>query len=75
MRKRNHLTSGLKDSVIRAFALPADLAYGSVLLSATIRIQAKDCRILIVGKRLQILYYTNDEMKIKGLIEQIIYEN
>lgn len=95
MGKRNHLTSGLKDSVIRAFALPADLAYGSVLLSATgqnellienyrgileykeehVRIQAKGCRILIVGKRLQIEYYTNDEMKIKGFIEQIIYEN
>lgn len=95
MGKRDHLTSGLKDSVVRAFALPADLAYGSVLLSVTgqnellienyrgileykdehVRIQAKGCRILIVGKRLQIEYYTNDEMKIKGWIEQIIYEN
>lgn len=95
MRKRNRLSSELKDSVIRAFDLPADLAYGSVLLSVTgqneilienyrgileykddhIRIQAKDCRILIVGKRLQVEYYTNDEMKIKGFIEQIIYEN
>ncbi len=95
MGKRDHLTSGLKDSVIRAFALPADLAYGSVLLSATgqnellienyrgileykeehVRIQAKGCRILIIGKRLEIEYYTNEEMKIKGVIEQIIYEN
>ena len=40
-----------------------------------IRIQAKDCRILIIGKRLQVEYYTNEEMKIKGFIEQIIYEN
>lgn len=81
--------------MIRAFELPADLAYGSVLLSVTgqnellienyrgileykenhIRIQAKDCRILIIGKRLQVEYYTNEEMKIKGFIEQIIYEN
>ena len=95
MRKRNSMSGGFKDSVIRAFELPADLAYGSVLLSVTgqnevlienyrgileykdehIRIQAKDCRILIVGKRLQIEYYTNEEMKIKGFIEQIIYEN
>lgn len=40
-----------------------------------IRIQAKDCRVLIVGKRLEVEYYTNEEMKIKGLIEQILYEN
>lgn len=84
-----------KDNVIRAFELPADLAYGSVLLSVTgrnevlienykgileykddhIRIQAKDCRILFTGKHLQIEYYTNEEMKIKGFVEQIIYEN
>ncbi len=95
MRKRNSLSSEIKDSVIRAFELPADLAYGIELLSVTgqneilienyrgileykdghIRIQAKDCRILITGKRLQIEYYTSDEMKIKGFIEQIIYEN
>ncbi len=95
MKKRNnYLASELKDSVVRAFDLPPDLAYGSILLSVTgqneilienyrgileykddrIRIQAKDCRILIIGKRLDIEYYTNDEMKIKGFIEQIIYE-
>lgn len=95
MKKRRNLPSGLKDSVVRAFDLPADLAYGSVLLSVTgqnelfienyrgileykedhIRIQAKDCRILIIGKRLQVVYYTNDEMKIEGFVEQILYEN
>lgn len=95
MKKRNIFSSELKESVVRAFDLPPDLAYGSVLVSVTgqsellienyrgileykdehIRIQAKDCRILIVGKRLGIEYYTNEEMKIKGLIEQIIYEN
>ncbi len=95
MRKRTNLTGGLKENMIKAFELPADLAYGSVLLSITgqnellienyrgileykenhIRIQAKDCRILIIGKRLKIEYYTNEEMKIKGFIEQIIYEN
>lgn len=95
MRKQSILPSELKESVARAFDIPADLAYGSVLLSATgqnellienyrgileykdghIRIQAKGCRILIIGKRLKVEYYTNEEMKIKGFIEQIIYEN
>ena len=95
MKKRNIFSSELKESVVKAFDLPPDLAYGSVLVSVTgqssllienyrgileykeehIRIQAKDCRILVVGKRLKIEYYTNEEMKINGLIEQIIYEN
>ena len=95
MKKRNIFSSELKESVVRAFDLPPDLAYGSVLVSVTgqsgllienyrgileykeehIRIQAKDCRILVVGKRLKIEYYTNEERKINGLIEQIIYEN
>lgn len=95
MKKRTNRSGGMKENMIRAFELPADLAYGSVLLSITgqnellienyrgileykedhIRIQAKDCRILIIGKRLQVEYYTNEEMKIKGFIEQIIYEN
>ena len=95
MKKRNIFSNELKESVVRAFDLPPDLAYGSVLVSVTgqsgllienyrgileykeehIRIQAKDCRILVVGKRRKIEYYTNEEMKINGLIEQIIYEN
>lgn len=94
-KRRNILSSEIKQSVVRAFDLPADLAYGSVLVSVTgqnellienyrgileykdehIRIQAKDCRILIVGKQLKIEYYTYEEMKIKGFIEQILYEN
>ena len=94
-KRRNILSSEIKQSVVRAFDLPADLAYGSVLVSVTgqnellienyrgileykdehIRIQAKDCRILIVGKKMKIEYYTNEEMKIKGFIEQILYEN
>lgn len=39
-----------------------------------IRIQAKNCRIIITGKHLSIDYYTNDEMKISGFFEQIGYE-
>lgn len=38
-----------------------------------IRIQTKDKQIRIHGKRLQIEYYTNDEMKIKGYISSIEY--
>ena len=94
-KKRNILSSEIRESVVRAFDLPPDLVYGSVLVSVTgqnellienyrgiveykdehIRIQAKDCRILVVGKQLEIEYYTNEEMKIRGLIEQILYEN
>ena len=39
-----------------------------------IKIQAKNCRILITGRRLSIDYYTNEEMKITGFFEQIQYE-
>jgi len=39
-----------------------------------IKIQAKNSRILITGVHLSIDYYTNEEMKISGLFEQIQYE-
>lgn len=39
-----------------------------------IRLQAKDCRVCISGKRLYIEYYTNEEMKISGSIKSIQYE-
>ena len=39
-----------------------------------IKIQAKNCRILITGTHLSIDYYTNEEMKISGFFEQIQYE-
>lgn len=40
-----------------------------------ISLQTKTCRLVICGKNLQISYYTNEEMKITGQIDQIIYEN
>lgn len=40
-----------------------------------IRVQAKNCRILISGAHLAIDYYTNEEMKITGMITDILYEN
>lgn len=39
-----------------------------------ISIQAKNCRIKISGSNLSISYYTNEEMKIMGLIDSIEYE-
>lgn len=40
-----------------------------------VRVQTKAGQIKITGKRLQIEYYTNDEMKITGRIRQIEYIN
>ena len=39
-----------------------------------IRLQTKNCQVTILGKNLFIQYYTNDEMKIMGIIHQIIYD-
>ena len=39
-----------------------------------IKIQAKNCRIEITGTHLNIDYYTNEEMKITGFLQQIQYE-
>ena len=38
-----------------------------------ILLQGKTCKIKICGERLGIDYYTNEDMKISGLIEQICY--
>lgn len=40
-----------------------------------IRIQTKNCRIVISGSHLAIEYYTNEEMKITGFIDRVQYEN
>lgn len=40
-----------------------------------IRLQAKNCRLLVQGKNLHINYYTNEEMKITGIIDSVMYEN
>ncbi len=40
-----------------------------------IRVQTKNCRILVSGAHLAIEYYTNEEMKITGFIETIQYES
>lgn len=38
-----------------------------------IRLQTKTCQLEITGKRLNISYYTNDEMKITGCFSEIHY--
>ena len=40
----------------------------------SIRLQTKTCRLFLSVKNLKIVYYTNDEMKITGFLEQITYE-
>ena len=37
-------------------------------------IQTRDCKVSVCGSRLKVDYYTNEEMKIVGLIHQISYE-
>lgn len=38
-----------------------------------IRIQTKIAQIHLIGKKLEIIYYTNDEMKVIGHIEKLEY--
>lgn len=39
-----------------------------------IKVQTKVCKICIEGKKLNILYYTEDEMRIYGYIQAIYYQ-
>lgn len=39
-----------------------------------IKIQAKVCKICIEGNRLNILYFTEDEMRVTGFIKTISYQ-
>lgn len=41
---------------------------------ACIQIQTRDCKVSVCGSHLKVDYYTNEEMKIVGLIQQISYE-
>lgn len=40
-----------------------------------IRLQTKTCQVTIQGKRLIVEYYTNEEMKITGCIQGILYDS
>ncbi|MBT9779599.1 sporulation protein [Clostridium sp. MCC353] len=39
-----------------------------------VKLQAKNCKVVINGKRLMIEYYTDDEMKITGLLQSVEFE-
>lgn len=39
-----------------------------------ISVQTRNCRVTISGKNLKIPYYTSEEMKITGIIQNIMYE-
>lgn len=41
--------------------------------SQMILLQGKTCKIEICGKRLNIVYYTNEDMKINGYVETVRY--
>lgn len=41
--------------------------------SELILLQGKNCRIELKGKRLNIVYYTNEDMKICGVVESVRY--
>lgn len=38
-----------------------------------IRVRTKECRMTISGKNLEIVYYTNVEMKVAGIIDSVTY--
>ena len=40
-----------------------------------ILLQTKTCQIEIQGEKLHIMYYTNEEMKVEGMISSIQYFN
>ncbi len=39
-----------------------------------IKVQTKQCRVCIEGKQLNILYFTEDEMRVIGYIQAIYYQ-
>lgn len=40
-----------------------------------VRVQTKNCQVTVEGKHLMIEYYTNEEMKITGFIQGILYDS
>ena len=40
-----------------------------------VKIQARTCRIIVEGKRLEIQYYTGDDILITGLIHSVVTES
>lgn len=50
--------------------------YRKILLytDTLVKLQAKNCKVVINGKRLMIEYYTDDEMKVTGLLQSVEFE-
>lgn len=40
-----------------------------------IRLQTKNCQVTVQGQQLVVEYYTNEEMKITGCIQGILYDS
>ena len=40
-----------------------------------IRLQTKNCQVTVQGQQLVVEYYTNEEMKITGFIQGILYDS
>lgn len=43
-------------------------------LDNEVKIQAKTCKIIVQGKRLEIQYYTGDDILITGMIQAVLME-
>ena len=76
-----------KEKAAEMSGVPKDVAMGLPILTITgtndlcveytdqiIRLQSKSGQIKITGKKLEVIYYTNDEMKIHGHIRTIEYQ-
>ena len=46
----------------------------SIYTDTLVKLQAKNCKVLIHGNRLRIDYYTSEEMKITGQIGSLEFE-
>lgn len=44
-------------------------------LDNEVKLQAKTCRVIVRGKRLEICYYTGEDILITGLIHSVATEN
>ena len=71
----------IHEKMISQLELPKDLMLGAAIVTITgrkedslVKIQTKNCRLQILGTHLTVEYYTNEEMKIVGLIDSVSYE-
>ena len=77
-----------KKTAVSALGLPRDVILGDVLISfvgrsqvnvenyrdTLIKLQARNCKVVIHGARLKIDYYTAEEMKITGQVGSLEFE-